>query len=367
MTVLLDSLSAAIGRRRSLFGALEMFRLVDGDGDDLPGIFIDKFGSTLLVHLVGVGGRASECESELTRHADEICRRTESGTLYCRVHAERAGKTSAVQLAPLFGPATPEFVCGEGQVRYLIRPESQVNAGLFLDTRILRQDLFRNACGKRVLNTFCFTGTLGVAAWCGGAREVVQVDVSNAALQWARENASLNESSERGQGGASSGFKSTRGIPSRHAQAPERVQKEQESSLETSSRVLRYIKDDARVFIEREARRSRNGRDNWERYDIVIIDPPSFGQGGARAFSLRRDLGAMVATASELVSEGGRLIVTVNQRGFSPRAVEELVRDSVQRAGRSVTRCAEVRPPAPDFNTSIHSSLAVRGVDLVLR
>lgn len=78
--------------------------------------------------------------------------------------------------------------------------------GLFLDMQSVREYLAVSSSGFRVLNLFCFTGSLGVAALAGGAREVVQVDVSKMALTWAKENFELNSQLGTGRMVYSRGF-----------------------------------------------------------------------------------------------------------------------------------------------------------------
>ncbi|MEM5775885.1 MAG: class I SAM-dependent methyltransferase, partial [Anaerolineaceae bacterium] len=67
------------------------------------------------------------------------------------------------------------------------------DASLYLDTRLLRAWLLENAGGKDVLNTFAYTGSLGIAAAAGGANKVVQGDLSRRFLALANQSAALNQ------------------------------------------------------------------------------------------------------------------------------------------------------------------------------
>src|SRR5690606_17121779 len=84
------------------------------------------------------------------------------------------------------------LVVREGDLAFRVEPRHPRNVGLFLDTRGLRASLAAGCAGERVLNLFCYTGSLGFAALAGGARDVVQVDVSARYLDWGRDNLALN-------------------------------------------------------------------------------------------------------------------------------------------------------------------------------
>src|SRR5690606_35927500 len=80
----------------------------------------------------------------------------------------------------------------EPPFKFWVNLERYLDTGLFLDHRPLRQHLFKHCQDKEVLNLFCYTGSLSVAAAKGGAR-VTSVDMSATYLDWAIENFKLNE------------------------------------------------------------------------------------------------------------------------------------------------------------------------------
>jgi 23S rRNA (cytosine1962-C5)-methyltransferase len=114
----------------------------------------------------------------------------------------------------------------------------------------------RNGRPANVLNLFAYSGGSTLAAVDGGA-SVCHVDASRGMVDWARENASLN------------GF---------------------------SERPVRWIVDDVNRFIERELKRART-------YDLIILDPPSFGRGAkGEVFKIENDLPPLLATLRKLLS-----------------------------------------------------------------
>lgn len=84
------------------------------------------------------------------------------------------------------------IIAKESGINFLIRPETYLDVGLFLDHRPLRERLLKNSMNKNILNLFCYTGSLSVAAAIGGAT-VTSVDISNTYLDWAKSNFDLNK------------------------------------------------------------------------------------------------------------------------------------------------------------------------------
>ena len=87
------------------------------------------------------------------------------------------------------------FLIREGTRQYLVDLESYLDTGLFLDHRWLRNTVQQIAGGKKVLNLFCYTGSISVAAAVGGAQLVDSVDTSKTYLAWAKRKFSCEWSS----------------------------------------------------------------------------------------------------------------------------------------------------------------------------
>ncbi len=323
MSELLDLLTKAVSSRSQLAGELQAFRLVDGLGDELPDFFCDRFGPVGLVHLLGEAHIQEQYKSELQTTAAHYAEISELSTIYLRTHSSQARSSAAVAADLIFGPPQPELVLEEHGIKYLVRPEKQVNAGLFLDMREVRGQLKSASHGKRVLNTFCFTGSLGMAAFAGGAREVVQVDISKSILTWARENAVLN------------------------------------NMADIAGRQMRFIPEDSLKFMQREARRQERA---GERYDLVIVDPPVFGSSAGNTFSLTRDLGSLITAAISILASGGELLLSCNMSTVSAAELESAVREIVHGCGRKLEKVKRLAPPISDFTAQNADSIAMRGV-----
>lgn len=84
------------------------------------------------------------------------------------------------------------FVVQESQGRFWINLHDYLDTGLFLDHRPMRYRIYKMSKNKKVLNLFCYTGSVSVFAALGGATQVHSVDLSNTYLDWAKENFELN-------------------------------------------------------------------------------------------------------------------------------------------------------------------------------
>jgi 23S rRNA (cytosine1962-C5)-methyltransferase len=84
------------------------------------------------------------------------------------------------------------FEVSEGGLKFYINLNDYLDTGLFIDHRITRDMVRKEAAGKKVLNLFCYTGSFSVYAAAGGASEVMSVDLSNTYLAWAERNMELN-------------------------------------------------------------------------------------------------------------------------------------------------------------------------------
>lgn len=316
----------AIEQRANLPLAIACLRLVDGSGDNLPGLYIDRFGPVIIAHL-----HPPNPVSETDLRAALISLETElealgitSGVLWVHHKGGRSERGVPRAATQLFGETPAELVVAENEISYVTRPTQQINAGLFLDTRELRSWIRANSNGKKVLNTFCFTGSLGLAALTGGAREVVQVDNSKAALRWTDQNIKLAENSRFGD-------------------------------LASRSRL---ICEDTRSFMERELRRLESAK--IAPYDLVIIDPPSFGAAGA-SFSLTRDMGHLLRLAFQISAPDAAIVATCNLGTLRADDICELLQESAATRGCKVVELARILPPSEDFRASERDSISVRG------
>ncbi len=163
------------------------YRVFHGHHDGLKGLNIDRLGDSCLVSLK----RDLAHHLPAIRSGIEACHRF--ARIVVRTHRRRNYNPQPLSITPLAGdlPGAAIEVRDNG-LRFLVDLTAAANPGLFLDTRPARGWLLDNCRGRRVLNLFAYTGSLGVAAAAGGARSVTHVDHSATALAGARANHELN-------------------------------------------------------------------------------------------------------------------------------------------------------------------------------
>jgi len=163
------------------------------------------------------------------------------------------------------------FSVREGPAKLLVNLRDYLDTGLFLDHRPLRLRIGREARGADFLNLFCYTGAATVHAALGGARSTTSVDLSNTYLDWLRKNLAHN------------GLDETRN---------------------------RLVRADCLRWLQAPA-------ESW-RYDLVLLDPPSFSnsRGMQDTLDVQRDHPELIRGAMALLREGGQLYFSNNRRGF---------------------------------------------------
>ena len=167
------------------------------------------------------------------------------------------------------------FQVREGNASLLVNLSDYLDSGLFLDHRITRQRVMQMAAGKSVLNLFCYTGSVGVQAALGGAKQVVNVDMSATYLKWAEENHEINHLTEKCQ--------------------------------------LEFIRANAVELLE------RPNRFNLPKsFDIIFLDPPSFSNSAKmqETLDIQRDHSALIGNAMKILDKTGVLLFSTNRRSF---------------------------------------------------
>ena len=304
-------LADAIGARWALGRSADTsaFRLVHGEGDGLDGIAVDLYGEHLLVHFF-----SSEALASKDTILDGLFSLGVRG-VYMKVHPKQSNtlidprNESLAPSAPVRGePAPDPLVIHESGLAYRVRLGDGLKTGIFLDQRDNRRRVRELARGKRVLNLFAYTCGFTVAAAAGGALSSVSVDVSKGALAWGEENL-------------------------------------EENALFSAAHAL--IDDDVFHWLAFAGKRK-------ERYDLVVLDPPSFATTKTSRFSAVDDYADLAARALSLVAPGGRMLACTNHRGISIRKFRRRMHEAGRLAGRAMLQVKDL-PPPPDFPAPIGS------------
>lgn len=162
------------------------YRLINAEGDGLPGLIVDWYGETAVVQAYSVG---------MVRQLELIsqCLQTVYGNDLKAIYDKTAAVISRYQPETpfLYGNLSRGDVLEYGHQFEVDWAEGQ-KTGLFLDQREHRQLLAQYASGKQVLNTFCYSGGFSVYAIAAGATLVHSVDSSAKAIAWTDQNIALN-------------------------------------------------------------------------------------------------------------------------------------------------------------------------------
>jgi 23S rRNA (cytosine1962-C5)-methyltransferase len=196
-TFLEEGIRRAIARRDDAgLTGLTALRLVYSEGDFLPGLVVDRYGALLSVQILTAGMEilreeiVSTLVGELAPRL--IYERSEGAPRRLEGLAERKGA--------LWGDGPPRETVTLDGCRFLVDVEAGPKTGFFLDQRENRKIVRGLARGRSVLDGFCSTGAFGIYALAGGATSVLAVDVSGEAVAAAAENAARNGFAERWEG-----------------------------------------------------------------------------------------------------------------------------------------------------------------------
>ncbi|MDE7078401.1 MAG: class I SAM-dependent rRNA methyltransferase, partial [Alistipes sp.] len=167
------------------------YRLIHGEGDSLPGLVVDIYGSTAVVqcHSVGMYRARQEISDAIRQVYGERITAIYDKSSQTLPYKAELGAVDGY----LWGTTDhASQVVSEHGEKFVVNWEKGQKTGFFLDQRENRELVKRYAKGRTVLNTFCYTGGFSVYALSGGAKEVCSVDSSERAVALATENMRLN-------------------------------------------------------------------------------------------------------------------------------------------------------------------------------
>ena len=173
-------------------------RLIHGEADQMPGLTVDRYGDVLSVQVLSLGMERvkdvvfSALLEELQAMGEEIRGIFERNDVSIRLREGMEQNKGWYPIPGLEPPASPVAQIVENGIRYLVDVENGQKTGFFLDQKYNRAAVGRIAAGKRVLDCFTHTGSFGLNAAKGGAAHVTSVDISQAAIDMAAENARRN-------------------------------------------------------------------------------------------------------------------------------------------------------------------------------
>ncbi len=257
-------LQAAVTARAALFDEPHRaaFRLFNGFLEGCPDLVIDLYGRTALIHNYAKPAAAGE---PLVTAAHGFLQEHFAWLEAVVVKTRHSGQAEEKNGRLLMG-TKPDHWISEFEVRYAVDMLMNRDASFYLDTRNLRRWLLDRCAGQTVLNTFAYTGSLGVAAQAAGAKQVIQTDLNKKFLNVAKTSYTLN------------------GFPI-----------------------------DKKNFVTGDFW-SVTKRFNREKmlFDTVILDPPFFSKTAKGRVDLAQNVVRLVNKLRPLVRHNGRIVVINN-------------------------------------------------------
>ncbi|MGP6486238.1 23S rRNA (cytosine(1962)-C(5))-methyltransferase RlmI [Duffyella gerundensis] len=276
---------------------LDSYRLIAGESDGLPGVTIDRFGTFLVMQLLSAG---AEYQRAAIITALQKC--YPDCAIYDRsdVSVRKKEGLELVQ-GPVTGEIPPPLLpITEHGMKLLVDIQTGHKTGYYLDQRDSRLATRRYAQNKRVLNCFSYTGGFAVSALLGGCTEVLSVDTSQAALDIARENVELN------------------GLDLTKAQ---------------------FVRDDVFKLL-------RRYRDEGEKFDLIVMDPPKFVENKNQLNGACRGYKDINMLAMQLLNPGGILLTFSCSGLMATDLFQKIIADAALDAQRDVQFIEQFRQAA---------------------
>jgi len=299
---IMERIRSAISLRESLALDSTAVRLVNAEGDFIPGLVVDRYGDTAVVsaHVKGI-------EAQLGRIV--ACLREKGGTprifLKRDEHFARVEKL-AFPTGYLSGEGDGTSIIREGRVRFLVDFARGQKTGFYLDQRRNRSIIAGSCAGKRVLNLFSYTGAVALQAVAGGAVRAVSVESSPRAVEMSKGNVKLNPDLPEG--------------------------------------AFEWVQKDAFVFLEPSP--DTHSGDSSGLYDVLVADPPPFARRRAELEgAIRGYIGLFQLCFAHLAPRGLAFLFSCSG-AVDRETFLHVVTEAALRSGRSIRLLRELHADA---------------------
>lgn len=292
LSTLLDArLAAALSLRAALGlpgGDTDVYRLVNAEGDFLPGLVVDRLGD---VTSVQIGSR------QMYDLRENIVSKLTALLPTSRTVVTVTETSSRLEGLPMMSDLLPELQkkeralieVKERGLRYVIDLEHLQKTGFYADQRENRQRFAALCAGRSVLDAYCHVGGFGLQAAKAGASRVIQVDSSNVAIEGARAAAALNGLSD----------------------------------------VTEALVADAIVYLKEAQAAGRT-------FDRIVVDPPKFAQGRSHLDDALQKYARLNTLAMASLTEGGLLLTNSCSGHVGEDEFGRMLTESAHRLRKSV-------------------------------
>ncbi len=281
-----ERITAALAKREQVRGYATAFRAIHGENDGLPAVVFDVYGRVGVLQTYSAG---ADVLGRLV--AAELRKRLGLVAVLWKPPAKRKGGRGDRKPRTLFGTVPESVNWSEGKLKLQASLLEGQKSGAFLDLRALRKWVSAQKwTNGRVLNLFAYTGTVGLAAEMGGAKEIVQVDIAAPALEFAKRARTLD--------------------PNKHRFV--------------TADIFQWLKD----------------LPPSHQYELVVVDPPQMAADNRQVPKAMANYKYLYGLAKSHVAPGGFLVVACCTGRITRRKFEELAEASIGKEFRLVGNLA---------------------------
>jgi 23S rRNA (cytosine1962-C5)-methyltransferase len=291
-----ELIDLALARRSSpLLSSQTALRLINAEGDGLPGLTVDRFGDVVVVKLstIGMSQRRERIVERLQKNTGASCGYERADG----VAARREGMKARDGL--LWGemPEMPIEIeeCGR---RYKVDVVDGQKTGFFLDQRDARNLVQELSANKSVLDLYSYTGGFGVAAMCGGASAVTLIESSKNASALSEANMEMNRP-------------------------------------EGQTTLVRAVNEDVGRYL----------RDEKETFDVIIVDPPPFAKRKGDIEKASRAYKDVILRGLQHAAPGAHMLVFSCSHHMSQDLFRKIVFGATRDAHCRLQVLRELSPP----------------------
>ena len=270
------------------------YRLVHGEGDSLPGLVIDCYGQTAVMQAHSVGMHV--CRQQIAEALMEVMQGRIANIFY-KSETTLPYKAQLEQENGFLFGGSDDNTALENGLRFHVDWLKGQKTGFFVDQRENRALLEQYACGRTVLNMFCYTGGFSFYAMRGGAKLVHSVDSSGKAIELTNANVALN--------------------------------------FPGDERHQTYCEDAFRFLDQADGK-----------YDLIILDPPAFAKHRAALHNALKGYTRLNAKAFQRIKPGGILFTFSCSQVVTKDHFRNAVFTAAAQSGREVRILHQLHQPA---------------------
>lgn len=273
-------LIVAINKRTKFFNdpSTTAFRIFNGEGDGIGGLIIEYFDGYYVINWYSEG---------IYKFKDEIINSLKQLVQFKGIYQKKRFDEDGQYIEEddfIFGErAEDPIIVKENGVDFAIYLNDGAMVGVFLDQREVRKAIKeRYSKGKTVLNLFSYTGAFSVFAALGGSKETLSVDLANRSLPKTIEQFTVNK-----------------------------------IDLEAQEILVEDVFNYFSYAVKKELK-----------FDLVILDPPSFARSKNFRFSADKDYKDLLKQAIAITEENGVIVASTNCSGFNMNKFKEFIKDA---------------------------------------